>query len=297
MIDHTHIFDISSQLSSIDDHTWEWNENFPFHRDSSVSLLKRKSWNSKAIRVRRTQSCERVSMARTVDRRSDRARGTKVRTARKRAPAEITRERNGTFRGILGRNSKARFGLAKAKKPCAPTFQSGTLAPLSLLFSSFHFSFRSLLVAPPRLRLASIGKAAIGPRAQSFTENTECRRSRDSWWSRRTLKKEEERRERERERERETEKGRKKENRGGVRVCYGARRFTRLYHSPFRSLLPPGQRGMQQVEASTQVFTAMSTNLCRSKHNNLSIYIYIYTRFVVERSGQRRTTGVIFSTP
>lgn len=63
------------------------------------------------------------------------------------------------------------FGHAETKKGStnAPTFRATLYPP----HSSSCFSLS-------RLRLASIGQAAIGPGAQSFTENVECRRSRDS---------------------------------------------------------------------------------------------------------------------
>lgn len=63
------------------------------------------------------------------------------------------------------------FGHAETKKEStnAPTFRATLYPP----HSSSCFSLS-------RLRLASIGQAAIGPGAQSFTENVECRRSRDS---------------------------------------------------------------------------------------------------------------------
>lgn len=76
------------------------------------------------------------------------------------------------------------LGPAQAKKeraraPTPPRFQQRSTL-FSLFPPFFPLSRASLVVAPPRLRLASIGQAAIGPWTQSFTENVECRRSRDS---------------------------------------------------------------------------------------------------------------------
>lgn len=76
---------------------------------------------------------------------------------------------------MLASEFQAQFGPAKAKKPRSRPHVSERRC----LFPSLSLLL-PLLVAPPRLRLASIGRAAIGPRAQSFTENTECRQSRDS---------------------------------------------------------------------------------------------------------------------
>ena len=94
------------------------------------------------------------------------------------------------------------LGPAQAKKeraraPTPPRFQQRSTL-FSLFPPFFPLSRASLVVAPPRLRLASIGQAAIGPWTQSFTENVECRRSRDSSTGAR---------ERERERESEEDQG------------------------------------------------------------------------------------------
>lgn len=100
-------------------------------------------------------------------------------------PATSEREENldGAYVSYGG-NRKPGFGARtgeerESARTNAPTFPA-TLYPLLSLSPFFPLSRASLVVAPPRLRLASIGQAAIGPWTQSFTENVECRRSRDS---------------------------------------------------------------------------------------------------------------------